>query len=106
MVDVNVIYLRLLTIGGRVLQFLTGDDVVFEDPADFATVSLPADPSSPLPAQLATADLHALLRVSTMLHSFHAMYRGRGSSPGTCWSGICYRSSWRSFPRPVGDSIL
>ena len=69
-----------ITIGGIVLQFLTEDDVVFEDPTELPTVSLPADPNSPLTAQLATADLHALLRVSTMLHSFHAMYRGRGSS--------------------------
>src|ERR1039457_855518 len=69
-----------ITIGDTVLQFLTGDDVVFEDPAELATVSLSADTNSPLTAPLATADLHALLRVSTMLHSFHAMYRGRGSS--------------------------
>jgi pSer/pThr/pTyr-binding forkhead associated (FHA) protein len=69
-----------ITIGDTVLQFLTGDDVVFEDPAELATVSLSADTNSPPTAQLATADLHALLRVSTMLHSFHAMYRGRGSS--------------------------
>ena len=69
-----------ITIGGTVLQFLRGDDVVFEDPAELATVPLSADANSPLTAQLATADLHALLRVSTMLHSFHAMYRGRGSS--------------------------
>ena len=69
-----------ITIGGTVLQFLTGNDVVFEDPAGLATVSLLVDPNSPLTTRLATADLHSLLRVSTMLHSFHAMYRGRGSS--------------------------
>jgi transcriptional regulator with GAF, ATPase, and Fis domain len=69
-----------IAMGGLVLQFLTGDNVVFEDPAELATVSLTADSNSPPAAQLATADLHALLRVSTMLHSFHAIYRGRGSS--------------------------
>jgi len=69
-----------ITIGRTVLQFLTGDEVVFEDPDGLATVSLSTNPNSPLTAQLASADLHSLLRVSTMLHSFHAMYRGRGSS--------------------------
>jgi len=70
----------IITVGRTVLQFLTRDDVVFEDPSGTTTVSLPAFPDSPRPPQLATADLHALLRVSTMLHSFHAMYRGRASS--------------------------
>jgi transcriptional regulator with GAF, ATPase, and Fis domain len=69
-----------ITVGRTVLQFLTGDDVVFEDLPALATILLSADQNSLLTAQLATGDLHALLRVSTMLHSFHAMYRGRGSS--------------------------
>jgi Nif-specific regulatory protein len=67
-----------ITIGQTVLQFLTRDDIVFEEPTGTTTLSLPAFRDAP--QTLATADLHALLRVSTMLHSFHAMYRGRGSS--------------------------
>ncbi len=69
-----------ITIGETVLQFLTRDDIVFDDPIGTATLSLPAFRDAPRTPQLAAADLHALLRVSTMLHSFHAMYRGRGSS--------------------------
>ncbi|HXN45592.1 MAG TPA: sigma 54-interacting transcriptional regulator [Bryobacteraceae bacterium] len=69
-----------ITIGQTVLQFLTRDDLVFDDPVGTATISLPAFRDAPQPAQLAAADLQALLRVSTMLHSFHAMYRGRASS--------------------------
>jgi transcriptional regulator with GAF, ATPase, and Fis domain len=69
-----------ISVGHTVLQFLMKDDVVFEDPAQTTTMSLPADQDSLLTAPPATADLHALLRVSTMLHSFHAIYRGRSSS--------------------------
>jgi transcriptional regulator with GAF, ATPase, and Fis domain len=66
-----------IAVGKTVLQFLTGEDIIFEDlPADdTVTVTL-----NHLSAQLAAADQGALLRVSSMLHSFHAMYRGRSSS--------------------------
>ena len=69
-----------ITVGRTVLQFLIRDDVVFEDPADGPTVSIPVDRNSLLTASPAPANLHALLKVSAMLHSFHAIYRGRGSS--------------------------
>ncbi len=70
-----------IAVGRTVLQFLTRDDVAFEDTAQSATKTRSAqqDSASYL-ARLETADLHALLKVSTMLHSFHAIYRGRGSS--------------------------
>ena len=69
-----------ISIGKTVVQFLMRDEVVFEDPLETARVSVPTDQNSLLTASSATADLQALLRVSTMLHSFHAIYRGRGSS--------------------------
>jgi len=70
-----------IAVGRTVLQFLTRDDVAFEDTAQSATMTRSADrDSASYLAQLETADLHALLKVSTMLHSFHAIYRGRGSS--------------------------
>jgi two-component system, NtrC family, response regulator HydG len=69
-----------ISIGRTVLQFLTREDVVFEEPFETTTLSLRVDRNSVLTGLPATADLHALLRVSTMLHSFHAIYRGRGSS--------------------------
>ena len=72
-----------IKIGRTVLQFLTRDEIVFEDPTETATISLPADQNDLLSAPPATVDLHALLRVSTMLHSFHAIYRGRSSSART-----------------------
>ena len=72
-----------ISIGHTVLQFLMRDDVVFEEPAETGTISILADQNSFLGASPAAADLQALLRVSTMLHSFHAIYRGRGSSART-----------------------
>jgi transcriptional regulator with GAF, ATPase, and Fis domain len=69
-----------ISIGKTVVQFLTRDEVVFEDPVETTRVSVSTDQNSLLTAASATADLQALLRVSTMLHSFHAIYRGRGSS--------------------------
>jgi transcriptional regulator with GAF, ATPase, and Fis domain/pSer/pThr/pTyr-binding forkhead associated (FHA) protein len=72
-----------ISIGHTVLQFLLRDDVVFEETAETGTISILADKNSFLGASAAAADLQALLRVSTMLHSFHAIYRGRGSSART-----------------------
>jgi Nif-specific regulatory protein len=69
-----------ISIGRAVLQFLMRDDVLFEDTVETTTTCLAAGQDSLLTALTATADLQALLRVSTMLHSFHAIYRGRGSS--------------------------
>ena len=69
-----------ISIGKTVVQFLMRDEVVFEDPVETARVSVSTDQNSLLTAASVTADLQALLRVSTMLHSFHAIYRGRGSS--------------------------
>src|SRR5580698_8269564 len=69
-----------ISVGHTVLHFLMRDDVVFEEPAGTGTISILADQNSFLGASPAAADLQALLRVSTMLHSFHAIYRGRGSS--------------------------
>ena len=70
-----------IAVGRTVLQFLIREDIAFEDTAQAATMtrSATAD-SAPNLAQLETADLHALLKVSTMLHSFHNIYRGRASS--------------------------
>lgn len=65
-------------VGGTVLQFLAGDEVVFDGAsAREDTVSICLDQP---PAQLAAAEQSALLRVSTMLHSFYVMYRERASS--------------------------
>jgi len=67
-----------IAIAHTVVQFLMRDEIVFEDPTETTTMVLSADQF--LTAPSATADLQALLRISTMLHSFHAIYRGRGSS--------------------------
>jgi len=70
-----------IAVGRTVLQFLTREDIAFEDTTQAATLTRSAPPdSAPNLAQLETAGLHALLKVSTMLHSFHAIYRGRASS--------------------------
>ena len=69
-----------IKIGGTVLQFSIRDEVVFEDPAITRTISLSAARNDLRNAPPAASDVEALLRVSTMLHSFHAIYRGRGST--------------------------
>ena len=70
-----------ITVGRTVLQFLVRDDLAFEDSAQSATMTRTAyQDAAPSLARLATADLHALLRISTMLQSFQAIYRGRASS--------------------------
>ena len=66
-------------IGQTVLQFLTSESILFTDPGDVATVALRADQDT-LTGTLEIPDLQSLLRVSIMLHSFHAMYQGRSSS--------------------------
>ena len=78
--DQRLVHRDYITIGQTVLQFLTTNDIVFGDPAEVETVSLSVDQNDLSASNLATPDVQALLRVSTMLHSFHAMYRGRGSS--------------------------
>ena len=70
-----------ITVGQTVLQFLTRDDIAFEEATQTATVTIQA--LSPNLARFATDDLQALLKVSSMLHSFHAIYRGRSSSVKT-----------------------
>ena len=65
-------------VGRTVLQFLAGDEVVFDGPAAGEdTISYRLDQP---PAHLAAAEQGTLLRVSTMLLSFYTMYRERASS--------------------------
>ena len=69
-----------IKIGRSVLQFLTGDRVVYREAGgDTRTIEIPASPAQ-LAAELENSgDSHALLRMSVMLHSFHALYRMRRS---------------------------
>jgi transcriptional regulator with GAF, ATPase, and Fis domain len=70
-----------ITVGRTVLQFLLREDLAFEDTAHAATMTRSAyQDATPSLARLATADLHALLKISTMLQSFQAIYKGRASS--------------------------
>jgi len=69
-----------ITVGQTVLQFLTRDDIVFESPPGPRLFRCPRFTWPARPPKLAPADLHALLRVKHACDSFHAMYRGRGSS--------------------------
>ena len=78
--DQRLVHRDFIAVGRTVLQFLTRDDIVYDDPGGVSTVSLSAGGDLSVTAKLAAADVQAVLRISTMLHSFHAMYRGRGSS--------------------------
>ena len=64
-----------IKLGRILLQFLTGDEIVMHDTSgDARTIEIPIG-GSQLPAALEnTRDLHTLLRMSVMLHSFHALY--------------------------------
>ena len=69
-----------IKLGRILLQFLTGDEIVMHDTSgDARTIEIPIG-GSQLPAALEnTRDLHTLLRMSVMLHSFHALYKVRRS---------------------------
>ena len=69
-----------IKIGRSLLQFLTGDETVWEEHSgDTRTIEIPAGQVQ-LPAALENStDLHAMLRVSIMLQSFHALYKVRRS---------------------------
>jgi transcriptional regulator with GAF, ATPase, and Fis domain len=73
----------LIKLGRSVLQFLVGADLVFETSAnddEAKTVELLRADDAELAQKLeAPVHLHALLRISMMLHSFQAIYRERGT---------------------------
>jgi len=73
-----------IRIGASHLRFLTEEDVVFQDAGgDTRAIEIPAHPAG-LPAALENSgDMHTLLRMSIMLHSFQAMYKGRRSPART-----------------------
>lgn len=71
-----------ITIGGCVLRFLLGDELILDDADVSSTVSFRTDRKD-WSETLNAPDLDALLRVSMMLHSFQAMYKGRGSPAKT-----------------------
>ena len=69
-----------IKLGRTVLRFLSGEEMVCDETSgDARTIEIPAGQP-----QLATGlenprDLHTLLRMSMMLHSFHALYKVRRS---------------------------
>jgi predicted component of type VI protein secretion system len=69
-----------IRIGRIQLQFLTGEEAVWQETGeDTPTIEISAGQAE-LPAALENPrDLHTLLRVSVMLHSFHALYKARRS---------------------------
>jgi len=77
---------RMLADGDRIqigrsrLRFLIDEETVWEETSeDIRTIEIPASQAE-LPAALENSqDLHTLLRMSTMLHSFHALYKVRRS---------------------------
>jgi len=69
-----------IKIGGTLLMFLTDAETSPEETStDIRTIEIPAGQGQ-LPAALENSrDLHTLLRMSVMLHSFHALYKARRS---------------------------
>jgi len=69
-----------IQLGKSVLRFLTDDEAVLQEGGqDTCTLEIPAAQTQ-LPATPEDSrDLHTLLRVSVMLHSFHALYGVRRS---------------------------
>jgi len=69
-----------IKIGRSLLQFLTGDETVWEESSgDTRTIEIPAGQVQLSGALENSTDLHAMLRVSIMLQSFHALYKVRRS---------------------------
>jgi Nif-specific regulatory protein len=69
-----------IKIGRSLLRFLTDEEIVCEETCvDIRTIAIPIGQGQ-LPAALEdSGDLHTLLRMSIMLHSFHALYKVRRS---------------------------
>src|ERR1035441_10084408 len=69
-----------IKIGSSLLRFLTGEEIVCDETSDdIRAIEIPAGQAQ-LPAALENSrDLHTLLRMSVMLHSFHALYKVRRS---------------------------
>ena len=69
-----------IKIGRTLLQFVTGEETVWEDSSEEThTIEIPVGQAE-LPAVLENSrDLSTLLRMSMMLHSFHALYKVRRS---------------------------
>src|ERR1017187_9871373 len=69
-----------IKIGKSLLRFLTDEETAWEETSgDTRTIEIPTG-QDPLPAELENSrDLHTLLRMSVMLHSFHALYKVRRS---------------------------
>jgi len=70
-----------IKIGRIALQFLTSQDAVWQESGEDSNTTVEISAAhTQLPATLENSrDLHTLLRVSVMLHSFHALYGARRS---------------------------
>jgi len=78
--ELELVHGDCIRIGRSRLRFLTSEEVVCEETRqDLHVTEIPAGQTQ-LPAALENSrDLHTLLRISTMLHSFHALYKARRS---------------------------
>ena len=69
-----------IQLGRSRLRFLTDEEVFCEETVtDIRVMQMPAGEVQPLAVLENSPDLHALLRTSVMLHSFHALYKVRRS---------------------------
>jgi transcriptional regulator with GAF, ATPase, and Fis domain len=69
-----------IRIGNSLLRFLAGEEIDVEETSrDIRTVEMPAGPAQLAAALKNSRDFEILLRMSVMLHSFHALYKARRS---------------------------
>jgi len=96
-----------IKIGRSVLRFLTDDEIVCEETsADTRTIEIPAGQAQ-LPAALENPqDLHTLLRMSIMLHSFHALYKVRRSPARSTLERHLLEFIFEAIPASRGAILL
>jgi len=96
-----------IQIGRSVLRFLTDEEIVCDETSgDTRTIDISADPAQ-LPAALENSrDLNTLLRMSIMLHSFHALYKVRRSPARSALERHLLEFIFEAIPASRGAILL
>ena len=96
-----------IKIGRSVLRFLADEEIVCQETGgDTRAIEISAGPAQ-LPAALENSrDLHTLLRMSIMLHSFHALYRVRRSPARSTLERLLLEFIFEVIPAKRGAVLL
>jgi Nif-specific regulatory protein len=105
--EFDLVHGDCIKIGRSRLKFLTGEEVVCEETCgETRVMQIPTDQAE-LPAGLENShDLQTLLRMSIMLHSFHALYKVRRSPARTTLERHLLEFIFEVIPATHGAILL